>query len=47
VTPEVADEVKVLNELVTTRRIDDAGHNIRRENFDGFIHAVETFLGST
>jgi N-formylmaleamate deformylase len=44
VTPEVAQQVENLNGRVTTSLIEDAGHNIRRENFGRYINVVRDFL---
>jgi N-formylmaleamate deformylase len=44
VSPETAAEAVELNPLVSVVQL-DAGHNIRREAYDGFIDAVRTFLG--
>jgi pimeloyl-ACP methyl ester carboxylesterase len=43
VTPEVAAEVKA-NSKIQVVRISEAGHNIRRENFEQFMAAVTAFL---
>jgi pimeloyl-ACP methyl ester carboxylesterase len=44
VTPEQAAEAKALNPLIEVAHVPDAGHNIRRENFDAYIAAVRAFL---
>jgi pimeloyl-ACP methyl ester carboxylesterase len=44
VTAEVASQACELNERITVAVVPDAGHNIRRENFAGFMAAVEGFL---
>ncbi len=44
VTDEVAQRATRLNALITGRRLGGAGHNIHRENFDGFIDVVRRFL---
>jgi N-formylmaleamate deformylase len=44
VSPETAAEAAELNALVSVVQL-DAGHNIRREAYDGFIDAVRAFLG--
>jgi N-formylmaleamate deformylase len=44
VTPEVAEEAKGLLPTLTVIRIPGAGHNIRREQFEGFLEAVRSFL---
>ncbi len=47
VSPAVAQQATELNGLISTRLIHDAGHNIRRENFDDYIAAVREFLTAT
>lgn len=44
VTPEAAEEATRLNPRVKVVRLRGAGHNIRREQFDGFVPAVREFL---
>lgn len=44
VTPEAAAEAARLNPQLRVVRLRDAGHNIRREQFDGFVNAVRDFL---
>ena len=44
VTPELADEAKLINPNISTVQIAGAGHNIRRENFPDFLAAVCAFL---
>lgn len=44
VTAEIADEAMALNPNIRTVLIPNAGHNIRRENFDGYLAAVRIFL---
>jgi N-formylmaleamate deformylase len=44
VTPETAREVSKVNPLIEVVQLKGAGHNIRRERFDGFIDAVRKFL---
>lgn len=44
VTDQVAARVADLNDHVTTVRVDSAGHNIHREDFDAFITVVRPFL---
>lgn len=44
VGPEVADKAIQLNSLVTVVHLPGAGHNIRREQFEGFVAAVCSFL---
>ncbi len=46
VTPEIAEEITQLAPSVTVRHIKNAGHNIRRDQFDLYMHAIETFLRS-
>jgi pimeloyl-ACP methyl ester carboxylesterase len=43
VTPEIASEAAGLNRRVDVVRL-EAGHNIRREAFDGFLAAVRSFF---
>jgi N-formylmaleamate deformylase len=44
VTAESAARAAALNPLLTVANFPNAGHNIRRESFDGFIAAVTSFL---
>jgi pimeloyl-ACP methyl ester carboxylesterase len=44
VTSRVAREVAKLNGLIRTVRVNGAGHNIRREQFDRFVQVVAQFL---
>lgn len=44
VTAEAAQLIGELNDRVTSSRIGNAGHNIRRENFDGYMEVVGRFL---
>lgn len=44
VTDAIAAEAVSLNPRIVTRCIPGAGHNVRRENFDGYIEAVLGFL---
>lgn len=46
VTAEIADAAMDLNPNITTVLIPNAGHNIRRENFDGYLATVRGFLAS-
>lgn len=46
VIPEAAEEATRLNPRVKGVRLRGAGHNIRREQFDGFVQAVREFLAS-
>ena len=47
VTPETAQEAERINPRVKVVRLSGAGHNIRREQFDGFLAAVQAFLSET
>lgn len=44
VTPEIAREAEAINNWITSMKIPNAGHNIRRENFDDYIRCVVRFL---
>ncbi len=44
VTPEAAEEAARLNPRLRVVRLRGAGHNIRREQFDGYVRAVRDFL---
>ena len=44
VTPEAAAEAKRIHPQTTVVRLSPAGHNVRREQFAGFVEAVRTFL---
>lgn len=44
VTPAVAQEASDINPRLTVAHLAGAGHNIRREQFDGFLGAVCAFL---
>lgn len=44
VTPQIADEAMRLNPRIQAIQIKNAGHNIRRENFEDFLAAVRAFL---
>ena len=44
VTPEIAREAEAINRWITSVKIPNAGHNIRRENFDDYIRCVVDFL---
>lgn len=46
VTPEAAAEAAQLNPRLRVVRLRGAGHNIRREQFDGFLAAVRDFLAT-
>ncbi len=45
VTPEIAKQVQEANGNIEVAHIVGAGHNIRREQFDAYITAVNAFLG--
>ncbi len=44
VTPGLATKICAANPKIEYAHIPGAGHNIRRENFDGFLVAVRSFL---
>jgi N-formylmaleamate deformylase len=44
VTPEIAQKAAQMNDNIRWVRIEGAGHNIRREQFEPFIQAVTEFL---
>ena len=44
VTPEIAQQAVAMNDKIQWVRIEGAGHNIRREQFEAFIQAVGEFL---
>jgi len=44
VSPGTARKVTEMNPLVEVVQLEGAGHNIRRERFDGFVEAVTAFL---
>ena len=44
ISAESAAEAAAMNPLVQVVHVPGAGHNIRRENFDGYIKAVKAFL---
>ena len=44
VTPEIAQEAAGLLKEGKVVHIPDAGHSIRRENFQPYLEAVTTFL---
>ena len=46
VSPEAAQEAKRLLPTLQVVRLQGAGHNIRREQFDAFIRAVRGFLAA-
>ncbi len=43
-TSALADRLAAMSPHVTTRSIEGAGHNIRRENFESFIEVLGEFL---
>src|SRR6185436_678185 len=47
VTPEVAQEAAALNPRLRVVRIEQAGHSIRRDQFERYIAVVRDFLRST
>jgi N-formylmaleamate deformylase len=47
VSPEVAQEATQIQPLLRVVRLRGAGHNVRREQFDGFVAAVRAFLADT
>ncbi|HLH72650.1 MAG TPA: alpha/beta hydrolase [Chloroflexota bacterium] len=44
VTPEIAAEAARIQPLVKVVHISDAGHNVRREQFEAYLRAVRAFL---
>lgn len=46
VTPQLAAQLTAMNPHITTVAINNAGHNIRRENFPAYLQAVSTFLAA-
>jgi N-formylmaleamate deformylase len=44
VTPEAAAEAKRIHPATTVVRLSPAGHNVRREQFGGFVEALRAFL---
>src|SRR5262245_53781498 len=44
VTPEAAAEARRIHPDTTVVRLSPAGHNVRREQFGGFVEAVRAFL---
>ena len=44
VTPEAAAEARRIHPDTTVVRLSPAGHNVRREQFAGFVEAVRAFL---
>jgi pimeloyl-ACP methyl ester carboxylesterase len=47
VTPEIAAQAAAMNDQIQVVRIEGAGHNIRREQFDPFVQAVTEFLSQS
>ncbi len=47
ITPAMAAEVMALNPRVQSVQIPNAGHNIRRDNFAGYLAPVQGFLRDT
>ncbi len=47
VTPEAAAEAARLFPQVSVAHVPGAGHNVRRENYAGFMEAVTAFLSAT
>ncbi len=47
VTPDIAAEAMRINPQTKALQITGAGHNIRRENFHGFLCAVREFLSAS
>jgi N-formylmaleamate deformylase len=46
ITASIGDEARALNPNIRTIEVAGAGHNVRRENFTGFLAAVRAFLRS-
>lgn len=46
VSPETAAKVQKLNERVQVAQIADAGHNIRRDQFEAFLPIITRFLSN-
>jgi pimeloyl-ACP methyl ester carboxylesterase len=46
VTPAIAQQAEETNSLIEVVQLKGAGHNIRREQFEGFVKAVRTFLAA-
>ena len=44
ITPQVAQQVARMNDQIQVVRLEGAGHNIRREQFEPFTQAVTGFL---
>jgi N-formylmaleamate deformylase len=47
VTREVSHEMRKLNPQIQAITFPEAGHNVRREAFEGFVDAVKVFLRKT
>jgi pimeloyl-ACP methyl ester carboxylesterase len=45
--PDQAEQAVALNPRVTVAHLPGAGHNVRREQFDGYVSAVRSFLQTT
>lgn len=46
VTPKIAELAAQANPLIQVVHLEGAGHNIRRERFEGFVEAVRAFLSA-
>ena len=44
ISPELAEEARALNSRVTSIEVAGAGHNTRRETFEGYMSVVKAFL---
>lgn len=44
ITPAIAEAAADLNPHIQVAKIDNAGHNIRRENFPAYLAAIKAFL---
>ena len=44
ITAELAAQAQAINPKIATVQISGAGHNVRRENFSGYLAAVRAFL---
>jgi N-formylmaleamate deformylase len=44
VSPELAEQAARINPRLHVSRVADTGHNIRRENFEGYLSAIRQFL---
>ena len=45
ITPEMAQEIALLNPQIRVVRLPEAGHNVRREQFAAYLNLVRQFLG--